>query len=125
MDTAGFAELMETIARSWNEGDTFRALECFTDDAVYMEPPDEQLYLGRDELFEFFGGDDPPAMSMVWRHLAYQDPIGVGEYTYRGNHQYHGVAIVQCRDGKVARWREYQRESELDWEAFAGPSRFA
>ena len=57
MDAAGFAELMETIARSWNEGDTHRALECFTDDAVYMEPPDEQLHRRHAELFEFFGGD--------------------------------------------------------------------
>jgi len=46
VDAAGFAELMETIARSWNEGDTSRALECFTNDVVYMEPPDEQLYTG-------------------------------------------------------------------------------
>ena len=124
VDAAGFAELMETIARSWNEGDTSRALECFTNDVVYMEPPDEQLHRGHAELFEFFGGDTPPPMTLVWHHLAYQDPIGVGEYTYRGIRQYHGLVLVRCRVGKIARWREYQRESELDWETFVGPSRF-
>jgi limonene-1,2-epoxide hydrolase len=32
--------------------------------------------------------------------------------------------IVKVEDGKVARWREYQYASDLDWEAFVGASRF-
>jgi hypothetical protein len=33
--------------------------------------------------------------------------------------------IVQIRDGATARWREYQTESALPWNAFVGASRFA
>ena len=76
---------MEAIAERWNAGDTLGALERFTDDAVYMEPPDEQRYEGRDELFEFFGGDDPSPMHMEWHHLVVDGDVGVGEYTYRGH----------------------------------------
>ncbi|MGZ8592111.1 MAG: nuclear transport factor 2 family protein [Actinomycetota bacterium] len=80
---------------------------------------------GTDALFEFFGGEDPPSMWMEWHHLVVDGDTGVGEYTYRGNRQYHGLVIVQLRDGVIARWREYQVESELRWDRFVGPSRFA
>ena len=125
MDHDAFVTLMQTVADSWNGGDTARALACFTDDAVYMEPPDEQRYEGREELFVFFGGEDPPPMSMEWHHLVVDGDIGVAEYTYRGNRQFHGLVIVQLRDDLIARWREYERGSALRWEDFVGPSRFA
>lgn len=57
MDRLDFVNLMETLAGCWNAGDSRRALELFTDDAVYMEPPDSQRYVGREELWEFFGRD--------------------------------------------------------------------
>ena len=119
-----FVTLMETIAESWNAGDTERGLSCFTDDAVYMEPPDRQRYEGRGELYTFFGGEDPPPMSMSWHHLLVEGDIGVGEYTYRGERQFHGLVIVQLRDGRISRWREYERESPLSFDEFAGPSLF-
>jgi SnoaL-like domain len=125
MDHDAFFRLMETIAVSWNAGDTERALACFTDDAVYMEPPDMHRYEGRAELYDFFGGEDPPPMHLDWHHLVVDGDIGVGEYTYRGNRQYHGLVIVQIRDGAISRWREYQTESALPWNAFVGASRFA
>ena len=34
MNHDAFVALMETIAESWNAGDTNRALDCFADDAV-------------------------------------------------------------------------------------------
>jgi hypothetical protein len=119
-----FVALMEEIRESWIAGDTPRALACFTPDCVYMEPPDEQRYEGRDELFEFFGGDDPPPMDLVWHHLAVDGNVGAAEYTFRGEHQYHGVVLVYLRDGRIDRWREYQRRSDLGYDAFVGPSRF-
>ncbi len=119
-----FVTLMETVAVSWNAGDTERGLSCFTDDAVYMEPPDRQRYAGRAELYAFFGAEDPPPMSMSWHHLLVEGEIGVGEYTYRGERQFHGIVIVQLRDGRISRWREYERESALPFDEFAGPSLF-
>ena len=124
MNHDAFVTLMRTIADAWNAGDTNRALACFADDAVYMEPRDEQRYEGRAELFDFFGGDDPPPMSMTWHHLVVEGDIGVGEYTYRGNRQYHGLVIVALRNGVIARWREYQTASPLPWEEYVGASRF-
>jgi ketosteroid isomerase-like protein len=115
---------MESIAESWNAGDSRRALELFTEDAVYMEPPDSQRYEGREELWAFFGGDDPPPMHVEWHHLIVDGNVGAGEYTYRGERQYHGIVIVHLRDGRISRWREYQVRSSLPWDEFVGPSRF-
>ena len=126
MDRAGFAELMRTLAHAWSTGDARTAADCFTADVVYVEPPDRQRYVGRAEVFELSGGDDPPAMSMTWHHLVY-DPeqrIGFGEYTFRGRRQYHGIVAVQIREGGIARWREYQYPDDADWDRFVGDSRF-
>lgn len=125
MEHDGFVRLMQTIADAWNAGDTERALACFADDAVYLEPPDEQRYEGRAALYAFFGGEDPPPMHMEWHHLVVEGDVGVGEYTYRGTNQYHGLVIVQLRNGVIARWREYQTRSPLPFDEFVGPSRFA
>jgi hypothetical protein len=127
-DARAFTMLMERIAAGWNTGDAASAADCFTEDAVYLEPPDRQNYRGRAALFEFFGGNQRPApkMSMAWHHLAF-DPttdIGFGEYTFEGKRRYHGTVVVKLHGGKVSHWREYQLESRLSWEEFAGPSRF-
>ena len=123
-----FAALMGRIATGWNSGDAAGAADCFTEDAVYMEPPDRQRYEGRAALFEFFGGNQrhPPKMSMTWHHLAFDAPTqtGFGEYTFEGNRRYHGIVVVKLRNGKVSLWREYQQMSAVPWKTFAGPSAF-
>jgi ketosteroid isomerase-like protein len=125
---AGFRTLMETVAAGWNAGDARRAADCFTEDAVYSEPPRKQFYRGREALFEFFGGKekpDPP-MKMTWHHLAFDEDaqIGFGEYTFQMNNRYHGIVVVRLRDGRIANWREYQYPSPLDWETFVDDNRF-
>jgi len=117
---------MHTVARAWSTGDPTTAADCFTDDAIYVEPPDRQRYEGRDALHELSGGNDPEPMSMTWHHLAFDvvRQIGFGEYTFRGRRQFHGVAIVQCTAGRIHRWREYQYVDDRDWTAFVGDSRF-
>ena len=126
MDREGFASLMGTLADAWNAGDSLTALDLFTDDARYVEPPAEQLYEGREQLFEFFGADDPPPMSLVWHHIVFdaEQQIGAAEYTYAGSRTYHGIALVRLENGKIADWREYQYPSEMDWEAFSAGNRF-
>jgi hypothetical protein len=127
-DPRDFATLMGRISTGWNTGDAAGAADCFTEDAVYLEPPDRQQYQSRSALFEFFGGRErpPPKMSMVWHHLAFDaaTQTGFGEYTFEGNRRYHGIVVVKLRGGKVSRWREYQQQSPLSWEEFVGPSRF-
>src|SRR4029434_8709595 len=51
-----FERLMQLVAEGWNKGDARKAADCFTENAIYSEPPDKQLYKGRAELFKFFGG---------------------------------------------------------------------
>lgn len=126
--TQEFRKLLKTIAEGWNEGNPKKAADCFTDDAIYTEPPDKQVYIGRNALYEFFGGDKNPAppMKMTWHHLAFDETeqIGFGEYTFQGNNRYHGIVIVKIRNGMVCNWREYQYKSALEWEAFLGKNRF-
>lgn len=51
-----FRQILSKVAEGWNHGDAKAAADCFSIDAVYIEPPDQQLYTGRDELYEFFWG---------------------------------------------------------------------
>ena len=123
-----FILLMKTVADGWNEGNARKAADCFAEDAVYIEPPDRQLYVGRQAIYEFFGGPikpDPP-MHMYWHHLAFdkQEQVGYGEYTFQMNRRYHGIVTVLIRNGKIAKWREYQYQSDADWETFTGKSTF-
>jgi ketosteroid isomerase-like protein len=123
-----FGSLMQTIADGWNEGDAKKAADCYTEDAIYIEPPDKQVYVGRKALYEFFGGDRKPQrpMTMTWHHLAFDEAsqIGFGEYTFQMNNRYHGIVIVKIRSGKISNWREYQYKSDLEWREFVGKNDF-
>jgi uncharacterized protein (TIGR02246 family) len=123
-----FRALMEAVAAGWNAGDARRAADCFTEDAVYSEPPRQQFYRGREALFQFFGGKEKPEppMKMTWHHLAFDETaqIGFGEYTFQMNNRYHGIVVVRVRDGRIANWREYQYRSPLEWEQFVDENRF-
>jgi hypothetical protein len=120
---AEFRRLMETVAEGWRSGNAAMAAACFAEDAIYSEPPRVQFYRGRAALEEFFG---PRPQGMTWHHLVFDEDaqIGAGEYTYRGNNQYHGVVMVRIVDGLIANWREYQVRSPLTWEQFMDENRF-
>src|SRR6516162_3765045 len=117
-----FRALMNTIADAWNSGDARKAAECYTEDAVYTEPPDRQVHVGRDNLFQFFGGNEKPEspMHMQWHNLAFDEEsqLGFGEYTFQMTNRYHGIVVVRLRDGKISNWREYQYKSDLTWPQF-------
>ena len=127
LDRAAFVALMDDVADAWVQGNTLRALARFADDAHYVEPPDVQRYVGREELRAYFGGDDPPPMSLTWHHLVFDEgeQLGAAEYTYRGQGStYHGIALVRIEEDRIADWREYQVRSDLDWERFSAGNRF-
>lgn len=125
---AQFNTLMRTVAAGWNEGNAKKAADCYTEDALYTEPPDKQVYAGREALYEFFGGGKrpEPPMKMTWRHLAFDEEsqIGFGEYTFQMNNRYHGIVIVKIKGGKISNWREYQYKSDLDWKEFVKKNDF-
>jgi SnoaL-like domain len=124
----GFERLMQLLADSWNKGDARKAADCFTENAIYSEPPDKQLYKGRAELFKFFGGNEgrKSAMKMTWHHLVFdeQKQVGAGEFTFEFGSKVHGVAMVKINEGKISHWREYWYESDLDWQKFIGENKF-
>ena len=128
MTAREFKNMLETIAAAWGRGDARTAADCFAEEAVYSEPPDRQLYRGRSELYDFFGGneDPPPPMQMTWHHVVFDEDeqVGAGEYTFQGRNRYHGAVLIRIADGKIANWREYQYRSELDWDEFVGLNRF-
>jgi SnoaL-like domain len=123
-----FERLMQLVADGWNKGDARKAADCFTENAIYSEPPDKQLYKGRTELFKFFGGNEgrKSAMKMTWHHLVFneQEQIGAGEFTFEFGSKVHGVTMIKVAEGKISHWREYWYESALDWEKFIGQNKF-
>ena len=124
-----FKEILMSVSNGWKRNDARTAANSFTLDAVYIEPPNQQLYQGRKEIFEFFGGEfgRKNPMSMTWHHIVFdqKDQIGMGEYTFEYNGRLsHGIVIIQISEGKIRRWREYQYRSKSQWEHFVGPSQF-
>lgn len=123
-----FETLMQTVAEGWNEGNARKAADCFTEQAIYTEPPDKQIYKGRDALFKFFGGDEgrKEQMKMTWHHLVFDEKrqVGAGEFTFEYGGKVHGMVIVKVSNGKISNWREYWYESALDWEPFTGENKF-
>lgn len=129
LTTTEFETLLHEVSNGWNSNDARMAADCFTLDAIYTEPPNRQLYKGREELFDFFGGENgrTSPMNMTWHHLVFDeaDQIGMAEYTfkYKGRAT-HGIVIVQVAEKKIRRWREYQYRSDMEWDEFIGLSSF-
>jgi len=121
MNTKGFETLMWNIANGWNEKKPRQAVECFTPDATYMEPPDKQFFQGHKELYEYFGGDKGVEMKLTWQNLFFNESTqkGSGEYTFEMNGAvHHGVAIVELEGGKIKMWQEYDTSGTLSYGDF-------
>jgi hypothetical protein len=119
-----FADVLLQISDGWNRGNARMAADVFAVDAIYEEPPRKQYYAGQAAIFEFFGGEkgfDIP-MKMKWHNVAFDEDaqVGFGEYTFAMNKQYHGIVVVKIKKKKIARWREYQYESPMEWSIFSG-----
>ena len=123
-----FTELLQRLAEGWNQGKAQQAADCFTQDALYTEPPDKQYYSGRHALYEFFGGANGRAgqMTMVWHHIVFDEDsqIGAGEFTFTYGDSVHGITMIKVRDGLISNWREYWYASPLVWEVFTEKNSF-
>jgi uncharacterized protein (TIGR02246 family) len=122
MDRAGFERLLHELAEGWATRDASRAAACFTDDAVYMEPPDQQLFVGREQLTAYFGPLEAGTylrVHRVWFDAATQ--TGAVEFSFgvKGRERAdHGVAVVEVRGERIALWREYPRKGPADFGEF-------
>jgi hypothetical protein len=111
---AEFEGVMARLAAAWSTQDTQLALGCFAADAVYMQPPDLQLYRGRAELEKLFGALRPGTF-MRFHNLAFNATaqVGFGEFSFGRSgaaRADHGVVVVTLREGRIALWREYFQE---------------
>lgn len=127
LNEAGFAALMQKVSEGWNANDAAYAASAFSEDALYIEPPAQQVYRGRDEIFAFFGGEAgrDDWMRMTWRNLSFneQTQTGAGEFTFEWpGGAVHGITHIRVENGLIALWREYYYESNLEWEEFIRPS---
>jgi ketosteroid isomerase-like protein len=122
LDTGAFRHLMMQLADGWSRQDTELALDCFTPDAVYMEPPNLQLFVGYEQLRPYFAALQPGTY-MQFHSLWFDETAqtGVGEFSFGRAERPtadHGIAVVQLQDGKIAFWHEYQRKGPADFAQF-------
>jgi ketosteroid isomerase-like protein len=113
---------MARLADAWSCLDTEAALDCFTDDAIYMQPPDQQFYQGRVQLRPYFEALSPGTL-MRFHHLWFdaQDQSGAGEFTFGLAGEAlaeHGLAVVELQNGRIAFWREYLQKGPANFQTF-------
>jgi SnoaL-like domain len=122
LNAAAFREMMNRLADGWSQQNTDQALACFTEDAIYIEPPDIQFYKGHSQLRPYFAALKPGTFMRfdnLWFDEASQ--IGAGEYSFGEVNEPtadHGVVVVELRGGRIAFWREYQQKGPTSFERF-------
>lgn len=119
---AAFDLLLDTLARAWETQDTATAVNLFTVDAIYMQPPDVQLFVGQAQLASYFGALQP-GTSMRWHNVWFDVPtqVGAGEFTFGTvgeENATHGVAVLRLRDGRISSWHEYLQAGPSARETF-------
>ena len=117
-----FKTLLHQLATAWTEQNTVQALVFFTDSATYMQPPDQQLYQGREQLQKYFGALKPGTVMyfhQIWFDA--QTQTGVGEFTFGNRASQHavtGTAVVALKKGRIHHWREYFIQGPKDFKQF-------
>jgi hypothetical protein len=87
-----------------------------------MQPPDEQLFDGRDELLAYFAPLEPGTylrLDNLWFDEGRQR--GTVEFTFGVGDQDpvdHGMSVVDVADGRIRAWREYLVKGPADQERF-------
>ena len=122
LDAAGFGDLFGRLAAAWAALDAEAAADCFTDDAIYMEPPDVQLFQGRDQLLAYFSPlTEGTYLRADGLWFDEESQAGAVEFTFGmagAATADHGVVVIGLVDGKIASWREYHRKGPADFDEF-------
>jgi ketosteroid isomerase-like protein len=115
-----FGKLMRQLAEAWTNQDVDSALECFTADAVYMQPPAEQFYKGHEQLRPYFGAIKQGTF-MKFHNLWFdkEKQTGAAEFTFANTESgVTGVTVVSLEKGKIKHWREYFISGPIDFDEF-------
>ena len=120
-----FHNLLHSLADAWSRRDYATAASFFAQDVRYGDPT-RYFFNGRAELCAFFEDDEGYDQRTVWHTIVFDEEqqIGAVEYTYEGTHRYHGTVLVKIDNGKIRRWREYQRIDPREWEEFTSATAF-
>jgi hypothetical protein len=115
-----FIRRIDALAAAWTAGDAPGAAAHFAEQVDYRDPRTYR-FRTRAELLPFF--EPPPGGHRCVIHSAlFDEPSQAGavEYTYEGDHRYHGTAVVSIdADGLIDGWREWQHvDDQRDWDAF-------
>ena len=125
MTKTEFEDLIGRLGNAWNAGDATSAAGCFAATVDYADPL-RYRFSTPEELLPFFA-PGPNGHEVSWHRVLFDESASTGavEYTYRGHHRYHGVAIVEVDDGGlISAWREWQhRSDDRAWEAFLAADR--
>jgi hypothetical protein len=122
IDEREFMTLMNQLADAWTNQNTDLAVGCFTQDAIYTQPPDEQFYEGHKQLRPFFAALKKGTV-MKFHNLWFdkEKQIGAGEFTF-GNRESKngvtGVTIVTIENKKIKTWREYFISGPIEFDNF-------
>lgn len=122
IDQDQFKALMNRLAQAWGEQDSEAAAACFTAEAVYMQPPDIQLYFGRTQLQVNFAALEPETY-LHFQNLWFDEgkQTGCDEYSFGVTGRPtadHGTIVVEIQGGSIAFWREYHVKGPRDFAAF-------
>lgn len=120
-----FVQMLENIGESWQKRDYARAAAFFAETVRYADPLNYR-FDNRADLQKFFENDEGFEQKNTWHNIIFDESqqIGAVEYTYKGTHHYHGVALVKVANGKITHWGEYQHISQLDWQEFCAGTVF-
>jgi len=116
-----FYTLMENIAVGWSTQNTELALNSFSKNAIYMQPPNVQFYQGHTQLKPYF--DELTDKHKMKFHNLWFDgkkQTGVGEFTfsYGKDTSDIGIVVVEIKGGKISHWREYLTKGDTDFDEF-------
>src|SRR4030095_9377751 len=83
LNAAEFRQMMKRLANGGSKKNTDQALACFTEDAIYIEPPDIQFYKGHSELRPYFAALKPGTF-MRFHNLWFDESgqTGAGHYFF-------------------------------------------
>jgi hypothetical protein len=110
-----FQELLCSLADGWTHRRYGEVADRFADDIFYSDPQ-RYTFTNRDSLRRFFEDDEGREQSCTFLTAVFDEvqQLGAAEYTYIGTFRYDGTVWIKLADGKIASWREYQHQSEIN-----------